>query len=82
MLLANPRSVRLRQLAAPSLLVGLVASLVAAAVGSALAFVVPGLYLLAVVGAALRCGGPSKRRVSMAFVTMHIAWGAGFLFGR
>jgi len=82
MLLVNPRSVRLRQLAAPSLLVGLVASLAAAAVGSPLAFVVPGLYLLSVVGAALRCGGPSKRRVAMAFVTMHIAWGAGFLFGR
>ena len=82
MLLVNPRSVRLRQLAAPSLLVGLVASLAVAAVGSPLAFVVPGLYLLSVVGAALRCGGPSKRRVAMAFVTMHIAWGAGFLFGR
>ncbi len=82
MLVANPRSVRVRQLAAPSLLIGLVASLVAAGVGSPLAFVVPGIYLVAVIGAALRCGGASKLRVAMAFVTMHMAWGAGFLLGR
>jgi glycosyltransferase involved in cell wall biosynthesis len=82
MLLANPRSVRLRQLVAPGLIIGLVASFVAAAIGSPLALVVPGLYLVCVVGAALRSGSESKARVAMAFVTMHMAWGTGFLVGR
>jgi len=35
-----------------------------------------------VVGFAARSGGAPKLQVAFAFVTMHLAWGAGFLFGR
>ena len=80
--LANPRSVRLRQLVAPALVVGLLASLVAAVVAPPLALVVPVVYLLAVAVAAARTSGAARGRVAAAFVTMHLAWGAGFLFGR
>ncbi len=82
MLLANPRSVRLRQLIAPGLIVGFVASVVVAAFAPPLALVVPVMYLAAVGGAALCSGGASKARVAASFVTMHLAWGTGFLVGR
>ena len=81
-LVANPRSVRLRQLFAPALIVGVVASALALAVASPLALVIPVLYMVAVVVAALCSCGESKVRVAAAFVTMHLAWGTGFLVGR
>ncbi len=81
-LVANPRSVRLRQLFAPALILGVVASALAAAVAPALALVIPALYMVAVVVAALCSCGGSKVRVAAAFVTMHLAWGTGFLVGR
>lgn len=80
--LANPRSVRLRQLVAPLLVLGLLASLVVAVVVPVLALAVPAIYLLAVVAAAARTSGAARGRVAAAFVTMHLAWGSGFLFGR
>ena len=55
---------------------------VLAVVGSPLAAVVPTTYLVAVVAAALRTSGASRLRVGAAFVTMHLAWGTGFLLGR
>jgi glycosyltransferase involved in cell wall biosynthesis len=76
----SPRSLRARQMAAPALVLGLLASIVLAALGSPLALIVPVVYLAAVVGFAARPRGASRRRVAAAFITMHLAWGAGFLF--
>ncbi|HAB58531.1 MAG TPA: glycosyl transferase family 2, partial [Acidimicrobiaceae bacterium] len=44
--------------------------------------VLPAAYGLTVIGFAFRAGGAPKIQVALAFVTMHLAWGAGFLFGR
>lgn len=82
MLLRNPRSLRLRQLAAPALVLGLGMSAVLVFSSAPFAAVVPAVYLLAVVLAAARTSGASRTRVGLAFVTMHLAWGTGFLFGR
>ena len=79
---AHPRSLRLRQLAAPLLVLGLLASAGLAVMVNPLALVVPGLYAGAVTAAALRVRGVSRRRVAAAFVTMHVSWGIGFLFTR
>lgn len=80
--LRNPRSLRARQVAAPALVVGLAASLVLLVAGSWLGVVVPLVYASAVIGFAARPRGASKPRVAAAYVTMHLAWGVGFLFGR
>jgi hypothetical protein len=61
---------------------GLVVSLVLVIVGSWLGLVLPAAYGVTVVGFAARSGGAPKLQVAFAFVTMHLAWGAGFLFGR
>ncbi|MEO0493541.1 MAG: glycosyltransferase family 2 protein [Actinomycetota bacterium] len=78
----NPRSLRARQVAAPGLVVGLAASVVLLVAGSWLGLVIPAVYATAVVGFAARPRGASKPQVALAFVAMHLAWGAGFLFGR
>ena len=82
MLLGNPRSVRLRQLAAPALVLGLGMSAVLLAWSAPFAAMVPAVYLSAVGLAAARTSGAPRGRVALAFVTMHLAWGAGFLVGR
>lgn len=82
MLRRHPGSVRLRQLAAPALVVLLALSLVAAAaVGSAWPLVVPGAYLAAVGVAAVGAARRLRRApaVAVALVIMHVAWGVGFL---
>ena len=76
----SPRSVRPRQLAAPALVLGLIGSGIAGAFGSPAAVVLPAVYATAVVVSAVRPRGASRHRVALAFVTMHLAWGAGFLF--
>ena len=81
-LLRHPQSLRARQVAAPGLVFGLVVSLVLVIVGSWLGLVLPAAYGVTVVGFAARSGGAPKLQVAFAFVTMHLAWGAGFLFGR
>ena len=81
-LLANPRSVRLRQMAAPALIVALAGSAGLLALGNAVGALIPAVYALAVAVAAFRTHGASRARVAAAFVTMHLAWGAGFLLGR
>ena len=80
----HPKSLRARQLAPPALIVGLVASAVAALFGRfALALVIPLLYSLATLVAT---GVEVARRrdgamllLSAVFPTMHLAWGTGFL---
>ncbi len=84
MLRRHPESIRARQLAAPLLVIGLVASLVVAFTPwRALAIVVPGAYTLALL---VTAGFELNRRrdaaallAPAAVATMHLAWGIGFL---
>ena len=86
-LMRHPRSLRLRQLAAPGLVAGLGASAVALAMGRLRGAAIPMLYAGACATAAwrLRTVLPDRRdraRAAAAFAVMHLAWGAGFLAGR
>ena len=79
----SPGSLRLRQLAAPTLLLGLLASLLLAFTPWPwLATVVPLAYAAAIVGATLREALRRRDRavwlVAPVLATMHLAWGAGF----
>lgn len=76
----SPRSLRPRQVAAPALVLGLIASLGLGLLGSPIGLVLPMVYLGAVAAFAARPRGASRRRVALAFITMHLAWGWGFLF--
>jgi len=78
----NPRSLRARQLAAPALVVSVLASAVMLVVGRPGGLVVPALYGAAAFAFAARTKTSSLHKVAAAFVTMHMAWGSGFLFGR
>jgi len=80
MVARNPRSLRLRQTVAPALVVGLLGSAVLLALSNPIGLVIPALYLSAVALAASRRQGASRLRVALAFATMHLAWGWGFLF--
>jgi glycosyltransferase involved in cell wall biosynthesis len=87
MLRKHPRSLRWRQLAAPGLVAGLAGS-------AAIAFtpwpwaaaIVPGAYLAALIGAALREArrrrDPAALALPVVLPAMHLAWGLGFLVGR
>ena len=86
-LLRHPRSLRPRQLAAPALTVGLVASAIGLAAGRWLGAALPGLYATACAVAAwrLRRSLPDRcdrLQATAAFASMHLSWGAGFLAGR
>ena len=85
-LLRHPRSMRPRQLAAPSLVAGLAVSAVGLARGRLWGAAVPVAYSAAAVWAAARLrslSSPADRlRAMAAFAVMHGAWGAGFLSGR
>ena len=83
----NPRSLQPRQTVAPLLVIGLIVSAVELLRGRARGLLVPGAYAGAalVVARDTRPTLPRKsdRYLLMAvFATMHVAWGAGFLFGR
>jgi len=83
----HPRSLRLRQLAAPVFVLGLVASAALAATGHGLwALPVPVAYLVLLTGAtvveAVRRRDPAVLLFPVAVATMHLAWGGGFLMGR
>ena len=83
----NPRSLRVRQLAAPALVASLAVSAAELARGRWRGAAMPVLYGSACVIAASRLGNglPSQRdriRAAIAFPVMHIAWGTGFLAGR
>ena len=87
MLMRHRRSLQIRQLAAPALVAGLAASAVELARGRLRGAALPALYLAACAIAAGRLGRElsgwrDRVRAAGAFMTMHIAWGAGFLAGR
>jgi O-antigen ligase len=88
----EPRTVSLRYLAPPALVVGLAASVVLAVVGLAtttpwlpLALLAPLLYALVVLTASAHAGLRQplavRVRLPVALVVMHVAWGVGFLHG-
>jgi len=79
-----PESLRWRQLAAPLLVVGLIASIVVFLLGRPLlAAAVPGAYLVAVVGAALvelvRQRDVAALALPLVLPTMHLSWAFGFM---
>jgi cellulose synthase/poly-beta-1,6-N-acetylglucosamine synthase-like glycosyltransferase len=83
----NPRSLQPRQTVAPLLVIGLMVSAVELLRGRARGFLLPGAYTAAALVVARDSRGSlprkSDRYLLMAvFATMHVAWGAGFLFGR
>lgn len=87
MLMRHPRSLRIRQLAAPALAAGLAASAIELALGRWRGAALPVLYAGACALAATRLRDGLHRRLdraraAAAFAVMHIAWGAGFLAGR
>ncbi|RCV54314.1 glycosyl transferase family 2 [Marinitenerispora sediminis] len=75
-------TINLRYLAPPVALVGIVLGLVAGFFFWP-AWLVPGAYVLAVVGACVPLGGglplSARAAIPVALATMHMAWGAGFL---
>ena len=87
MLVRNPRSLRVRQLAAPALVAGLALSAFELALRRWRGAALPVLYAGACAAAATRLGSvlPDRRdraRAAAAFAVMHLGWGAGFLAGR
>lgn len=84
MLRMHPGSLRLRQLAAPTLVIGLVGSLVAGLAGApSAAVVLPVVYIAALGTGTLyelaRTRSASALMFPVAVGTMHLAWGLGFL---
>ena len=81
----NPRSLRLRQLAPVALVLGLLASLFLAILGSSLALVVPAAYAVSIAIGTLVAGRRVRAEVAvrlpLALLTMHIGWGSGFILG-
>lgn len=82
-LLRDPASLRLRQLAPPALLLGLAASGALAVAGALrLAAVIPLLYAFALAAASawagLRRREPAALLAPAALAVMHLSWGAGF----
>ena len=78
-----PRSVRVRQVLAPLLLLGLAASAVGAWINMSLgASVLPLVYLLLLLGEAVRVGvrrrEPAAVFLPLVLIMMHLSWGAGF----
>ena len=87
MLMRHPRSLRVRQLAAPALTAGLALSALELALGRWRGAALPVLYAGACAVAATRLRGVlrgrlDRARAAAAFAVMHLAWGAGFLAGR
>ena len=87
MLIRNPGSLRLRQIAPPALVAGLAVSAAELARGHWRGTALPALYTAACAIAAsrLRHALPAARdriRAAIAFAVMHTAWGAGFVTGR
>lgn len=83
MLLKNPRSLRLRQLAAPGLVLALFGSAIALAAGNLWGLAVPGVYLFALLTASAKQRdllAPQRWALLRTFATMHLSWGWGFLF--
>jgi succinoglycan biosynthesis protein ExoA len=84
MLRRHPRSLRLRQLAAPALIIGLVGSAAAAALGAtAGAVVIPGAYAAALLAGTVYELFTDRSAAALVYpaavATMHLSWGLGFL---
>lgn len=81
----HPGSLQARQLAAPVLVAGLAASVVAAPFSVPAALALPALYGTVTVAAGLfdasRHRDPALLLVPLALWTMHVAWGCGFING-
>ena len=86
MLLRNPGALRLRQLAPPVLVSGLIASAIGAALGSPFWWIPPAGYgmLIAVntLSETIRRRDRAAWLLPAVMPTMHLAWGIGFLFVR
>ncbi len=83
----NPRSLQPRQTVAPFLVIGLIVSAVELLRGRGRGLLVPFSYSGAALLVAHDAGRDLPRRTDRlllvaVFATMHVAWGAGFLFGR
>ena len=86
MLLRNPKSLKLRQLASPTLVVSLIISFTALFFKIYWASFLPISYLALLAIAALKekpslCAKDYFRLI-LAFATMHLSWGIGFIAGR
>ena len=81
----HPKSLKLRQLAPPSLIIMLLTSVILFALLNAW-YLVPSLayFLICIAVSTFQKGVSVQLRASLSlvFITMHIAWGLGFLFGR
>ena len=86
MIRRHPASMRLRQAAAPGLVVALALSAMAGPAAPAAAAVVPAVYLVSVASTALawtiRHRDWAALGMAAALPIMHMAWGVGFLVGR
>ena len=81
----HPKSLKARQLAPPTLIVMLLSSAILFALSSAW-YLVPslGYFFLCIAVSTVQKGISLrlKATLSLAFITMHVAWGLGVLFGR
>ena len=81
MLRQHPRSLRWRQLVAPTLVVGLAVSFAAAVLGLRVALLLPLAYLAALVAWSVGVGiarrEPAATLLPLALATMHLCWGVG-----
>ena len=85
-ILQNPQSLRLRQLAAPGLVLGLLGSVPCLFFEYRLSLFIPSLYLVALLAGSIEERGLSEPKEKLAlvatFAVMHLAWGWGFLTRR
>lgn len=84
MLRLYPKSVRLRQVAAPALLLGMLASVLLAATGAvAAALATPVAWLGVLIGGAavvgVRRGDSAALLLPLVLATIHLSWGSGFI---
>lgn len=80
----HPRSIKIRQIIPPALIIGIILGITLAASFSLWGLLVPSCYLVCVLIASLiqkSSKGVEKIILLLVFPTMHIAWGLGFLIG-
>ncbi len=82
----HPEAIRLRQLAAPLLVIGLAVSIgLAFTPWRILSLVVPAAYATALIGATLVTAATHRRTPALlmpiAIIVMHLSWGVGYLSG-
>ncbi|MBT6099704.1 MAG: glycosyltransferase family 2 protein [Marinovum sp.] len=79
----NPKSLRLRQLVAPTFVLGLLGSLVAVFLGSYLGLVLPLFYFTSCIRYSFLQEGRTvpvdHLRLAITFTVIHVSWGLGFL---